>query len=160
MVASPFGKESSVKPASSIVACLSLVTFTACSGASPDASSGEEIAESGGESVGSVEQAAVFNVQAFAWANNPGASHIPPVGYSFNSTHGRILVERTAVGRYLVHFGGITTVSGAPQVVAYGADTIQGFYLSRPIPAQELTSWLDARNAHSYARQAAGDEQG
>lgn len=139
-----------MKPVSSIVACLSLVTFTACGGASPDASIGDEIAPPGGgteqKSVGSVAQAAVFNVQAFAWASEPGTSHTPQVDYSFNSTHGRIFVERTAVGRYLVHFGGITTVSGSPQVVAYGADTNRCQMAGLGIQQGEMLLAVDCRN--------------
>jgi hypothetical protein len=61
----------------------------------------------------------------FAWASDPGASHVANPLYSFNSAVGSINIERTGSGQYLVRFdhlgaGGGLSLIGSPQVVAYG----------------------------------------
>jgi diguanylate cyclase len=70
----------------------------------------------------------------------------------------RLTIDLAHALRLSVVAEGVETEEAWEILRAYGADTVQGFHLSRPIPAQEFTRWLEARNARSYARQAAGDE--
>src|SRR5664280_572184 len=42
---------------------------------------------------------------------------------------------------------GIETASSLAQLTELGCETVQGFYLSRPVPAAELTAWLVARES-------------
>jgi EAL domain-containing protein (putative c-di-GMP-specific phosphodiesterase class I) len=39
---------------------------------------------------------------------------------------------------------GVETAEAWGQLVALGCDVAQGYYLSRPVPAAELASWLRA----------------
>jgi EAL domain-containing protein (putative c-di-GMP-specific phosphodiesterase class I) len=40
---------------------------------------------------------------------------------------------------------GVETAAIWDQLDSLGCDLLQGFYLSRPVPADELTAWLEAR---------------
>jgi diguanylate cyclase len=42
---------------------------------------------------------------------------------------------------------GIETASSLAQLTELGCETVQGYYLSRPVPAAELTAWLVARES-------------
>jgi len=46
---------------------------------------------------------------------------------------------------------GIETASSLAQLTELGCETVQGYYLSRPVPAAELTAWLVARESAERA---------
>jgi hypothetical protein len=59
---------------------------------------------------------------AWAWAHNPtAASYSPFTQFSFNSGNGPITIQRSAVGRYTVDFGGLNVGGGNVQVTSYGS---------------------------------------
>lgn len=59
---------------------------------------------------------------AYAWANNPTASHTPSTTLSWNSSGGSNYVERTGVGSYRVRFNDLDRLDGHVLVTAYGSD--------------------------------------
>ncbi|HEU0249868.1 MAG TPA: bifunctional diguanylate cyclase/phosphodiesterase [Solirubrobacteraceae bacterium] len=52
---------------------------------------------------------------------------------------------------------GIETVEVAERLVAIGCDVGQGYFISRPLPAEELVAWLRGRLAGETGRRAAQD---
>jgi EAL domain-containing protein (putative c-di-GMP-specific phosphodiesterase class I) len=47
---------------------------------------------------------------------------------------------------------GIETGKAWHRLAALGCDTAQGYYLSPPVPAKQLTEWLQARSASEAPR--------
>ena len=44
---------------------------------------------------------------------------------------------------------GVDTRAALAELLGYGCDEVQGYYISRPVPANDLNTWLDA---HQHAR--------
>jgi len=42
---------------------------------------------------------------------------------------------------------GVETATSLAQLTELGCETVQGYYLSRPLPATDLVAWLDTREA-------------
>jgi diguanylate cyclase (GGDEF)-like protein len=52
---------------------------------------------------------------------------------------------------------GVETVEHLRALEEYGCNTAQGFYLSKPIPAQSIISWLDTYNTSGHTPQLAAE---
>ena len=50
---------------------------------------------------------------------------------------------------------GVETDEAALQLAALGCDVVQGYAISRPLPAADLTAWLRSNGGHmSFGREA------
>jgi EAL domain-containing protein (putative c-di-GMP-specific phosphodiesterase class I) len=52
---------------------------------------------------------------------------------------------------------GVETVEHLRALEEFGCDTAQGFYLSKPVPAQALTEWLTANQSVPFEPESLSD---
>ena len=65
-----------------------------------------------------------------------------------SNTSDAVIVRSVDLGRNLglkVVAEGVEDMTTWQQLEALGCDVIQGYYVSRPVPAAELTTWLEQR---------------